>query len=590
MNPIQEWLGLDVDKPNHYQLLGLADFEKDIRKIEAAADRAMARVRSCRPGPHATLWAHLLDQLDDAKRRLIDPQQRAEYDCCLRDGKVPFEPFPEEPPSPRPAAGNLDKYPPGAEPPTTVTIAQTDVNGTAAPRAVDSVDEQPSHTATKHERPTVPHLQPNDDVEPPLPVFEPLAPGDLGPPVNPFVPTPSDTMAGGFETDWQGPYDDPQVPLAMPASVPSSSDFIADKQPVPVVPGTLSAPPVSNPTGTSGPTRHDPSSSATASNGERARSEILLPVFVGVTAGLLVLLAFGVSQTMRRPQDPPRAGATTKIQTGSPNPPSAVGSAVGNTNQTPDAEANPKNTAAAASQPSERTLGSGLGRPARRRVAGVRQPETGLQTNARRARENLDNVLTEEVARDPRPATVNRADLLALGEALTAARRAMTAREFAAAASQFETARSVAKSVEHKAMVRRLQRLYAYVMEFYTIVEQTLASLDAGSEIKISETTVVSVVEIEGNTLTLFVAGRHRSYPLDNLSPGLAMALVTQSVGQDNPRLPLLKGAYLAVHERTTADELDTVRAWWNAASLSNPVANELLATLDDDYQLTKRD
>ncbi|MFM8250822.1 MAG: hypothetical protein ACKOBW_04390, partial [Planctomycetota bacterium] len=82
-NPYQVWLGLDQfhgPAPDHYQLFGLTGAETDTLTIAAAADRAIARVRSFRPGSQAAAWAALLDQLSAAKRCLTDPAARREYD------------------------------------------------------------------------------------------------------------------------------------------------------------------------------------------------------------------------------------------------------------------------------------------------------------------------------------------------------------------------------------------------------------------------------------------------------------------------------------------------------------------------------
>ena len=85
-NPYHEWLGLDptLSSPNYFQLLGLDDSEEDAGRIVAAADRALSRVRSCRPGPRARRWTGLLDEVAAAKRCLADPAQRAAYRRQIR--------------------------------------------------------------------------------------------------------------------------------------------------------------------------------------------------------------------------------------------------------------------------------------------------------------------------------------------------------------------------------------------------------------------------------------------------------------------------------------------------------------------------
>src|SRR6187200_1771583 len=86
-NPYVEWLGLPADlvEPNHYQVMGLPDFETDVPRIAIAADKAMSRVRSFRPGPNAKAWSKLLDELLLAKGRLLDAERKTEYDADLRE-------------------------------------------------------------------------------------------------------------------------------------------------------------------------------------------------------------------------------------------------------------------------------------------------------------------------------------------------------------------------------------------------------------------------------------------------------------------------------------------------------------------------
>jgi hypothetical protein len=84
-NPYREWLGLDshLDHPNHYELLGLRLDEADPQLIAFSADKAVAQVRSQRPGIHAAEWSRLLDEIQTAKLCLLDAQKRLQYDQQL---------------------------------------------------------------------------------------------------------------------------------------------------------------------------------------------------------------------------------------------------------------------------------------------------------------------------------------------------------------------------------------------------------------------------------------------------------------------------------------------------------------------------
>ena len=154
-NAYQEWLGLTPapDTPNHYELLGLEVLEADSEVIHAAAEKAMSRVRSCRPGGHAADWSRLLDELAEAKRCLGDEQSKAAYDRRLSAGEF----LNNEPTSPQPGielvsefevsataiAANAAMYPPGMSVAAPSTAADTESDDGATTDAAGSTQSHP---------------------------------------------------------------------------------------------------------------------------------------------------------------------------------------------------------------------------------------------------------------------------------------------------------------------------------------------------------------------------------------------------------------------------------------------------------------
>jgi hypothetical protein len=98
-NPYRRWLGIPGGRrpEDHYELLGIARFERDPTVIAQAADVLTARLRSMRPGPHVAEWQRLIDVVAGAKTCLLDPQAKAAYDASLRG------PTPDQPAQPRAA-------------------------------------------------------------------------------------------------------------------------------------------------------------------------------------------------------------------------------------------------------------------------------------------------------------------------------------------------------------------------------------------------------------------------------------------------------------------------------------------------------
>ncbi len=202
-NPYHEFLGLDprLTAPTYYQLLGLVPEESDPARITAAAERALAQVRGCRPGQQAAAWARLLDELTAAKTCLRDPVQKAAYDAAgpAAGPAPPTAPpahgadarwVPEIPPStppahrPQPAPGT----PAAARnplPPTGVrildgTLAATPLPPTAAPHPPPPPAAPPASSGR-----AAPELEPAGGVGVAAPAAQPPVNAHVAPPAAP---------------------------------------------------------------------------------------------------------------------------------------------------------------------------------------------------------------------------------------------------------------------------------------------------------------------------------------------------------------------------------------------------------------------
>lgn len=86
-DPYYEWLGIPPadQPPNHYRLLGIAQFEPNDKVIDNAAFRQIAHVRTFALGPHQKESQQLLNELNAARVCLLNSEKRAAYDKQLRD-------------------------------------------------------------------------------------------------------------------------------------------------------------------------------------------------------------------------------------------------------------------------------------------------------------------------------------------------------------------------------------------------------------------------------------------------------------------------------------------------------------------------
>ena len=85
-DPYYKWLGIPPNEqpPNHYRLLGLQLFERDVEVIEAAANRQMTYVQQRASGGRAAVSQRLLNELSAARVCLLDPKKKAAYDADLK--------------------------------------------------------------------------------------------------------------------------------------------------------------------------------------------------------------------------------------------------------------------------------------------------------------------------------------------------------------------------------------------------------------------------------------------------------------------------------------------------------------------------
>ena len=100
------WLGIPPEQqpPNHYQLLGIGEFESNPDVIENAADRQMAHVRTYQAGPNSDDSQRLLNEITQAKLCLLKADSRAAYEAKLRAQKPVTAPIAEQAIPVRPTA------------------------------------------------------------------------------------------------------------------------------------------------------------------------------------------------------------------------------------------------------------------------------------------------------------------------------------------------------------------------------------------------------------------------------------------------------------------------------------------------------
>ncbi len=87
-DPYHKWLGISPSDqpPCHYRLLGISEFESDPQVIDAAADRQLTFLRKQQLGQHQREANDLLNEVARARRVLLKPESKSEYDATLAGG------------------------------------------------------------------------------------------------------------------------------------------------------------------------------------------------------------------------------------------------------------------------------------------------------------------------------------------------------------------------------------------------------------------------------------------------------------------------------------------------------------------------
>ena len=176
-----------------------------------------------------------------------------------------------------------------------------------------------------------------------------------------------------------------------------------------------------------------------------------------------------------------------------------------------------------------------------------------------------------------------------LSSALKEARAALGTTDFAAAQAALDKAAPLAKLPEHQAAYERLKRLTGFVEEFQAALQASIETLEAGASVTVGSSTQVGVVETRSDSIILKVAGANRTYKIDDLPLGLAVALADH--GQEKtPHWLIVKGGYVLAHQDAVEDAVEKAKQWWQEAAQAGGELGDLELLLEDDYEFGKVD
>lgn len=182
---------------------------------------------------------------------------------------------------------------------------------------------------------------------------------------------------------------------------------------------------------------------------------------------------------------------------------------------------------------------------------------------------------------DPTPA-----DVIAFGEKLEAANQALFARDLDGAKALLEEARLIQVRPMDSAMADRLDLMAEHLETFWKAVHDGCQLLDSGMELKVNDTTFVSIVEVQPELLIYRFAGETYRKPPIELPPALARIIAEKALPTAGGLNRIVKGASFAIERVTDPSRRDRAISMWEEAALMGANTDELMAYLDDDYDL----
>jgi hypothetical protein len=184
----------------------------------------------------------------------------------------------------------------------------------------------------------------------------------------------------------------------------------------------------------------------------------------------------------------------------------------------------------------------------------------------------------------PPPPQVSRAEVQQLIKAFETAKTALAEQDFSLADAQLATADSLAKLPAQQAAAARLKEVRGYVQQFHEAVAAAVGGMKAGESFKVGASTQVSFVEGDSQRVILRVAGMNKTYKLNDLPPGLALALVDFKLPPADAQTKVIKGAYLLVHQRADSETQSKARQLWEEASAAGQDTSHLQRLLTENY------
>ncbi|MBT3889028.1 MAG: hypothetical protein HOF72_00245 [Planctomycetaceae bacterium] len=181
----------------------------------------------------------------------------------------------------------------------------------------------------------------------------------------------------------------------------------------------------------------------------------------------------------------------------------------------------------------------------------------------------------------PAPKPIEPAELVKLTAALKLGRTALSERNLEITAEQLAIAAPLARSGEPRKAFIRLKTMHQFLEQFLRLSNEAIDGYKGGSEIKLSESNTIVVVETTPQDVTIRVAGTVKTYLRNQLSSGLAIGIANTNF-EESKYKSTLKAAFVITQKTLRDFDVERAREFWEMG----PEPIELFeGYITDDYE-----
>ena len=96
------------------------------------------------------------------------------------------------------------------------------------------------------------------------------------------------------------------------------------------------------------------------------------------------------------------------------------------------------------------------------------------------------------------------------------------------------------------------------------------------------------MVEVNDTSITVRIAGQNRKYQIEELKPGIAVAIIKQSYDLNDANISAILGAYIGTLRTSDEEDLAKAAEYWQDAISKGAKLSDLAIILEEKYEQLK--